>query len=137
MFRIFPDIRNERYVDPHLIVRTSQKINQREIDEHEIMEGPGRGKGEECDYFLREDLVTAPGPYDIGTAGCTGDSECQFLTLSEAKHFCSFQADCKTIVKHDDVDGTHCAGGLGCFTPRNGEPEVGGVDTVYEYLCSM
>ena len=101
------------------------------------MEGPGRGRGEECDYFLRKDPVTALGSYDIGTAGCTGDSECQFLTLRDAKNFCSSQVDCKTIVAHPDVDGTHCAGGLGCFTPRNGEPEVGGMDTVYEYLCSM
>ena len=104
------------------------------------MKGPGRGRGEECDYFLRQDLVTALGSYDVGTEGCTGDSECQFLTLREAKNFCSLQVDCKTIVEHLDMDNTHCAGGLGCFTPRNGEPEVGGVEDgsgVYEYLCSM
>ena len=49
---------------------------------------------------------------------CSGDSECQFRTLDEAKQFCNKQPNCSAILHH--FGANDCGGGHGCFTPRKG-----------------
>jgi len=61
----------------------------------------------------------ATGHFEVGVDGCDGVGECQFLKRSDAQAFCNRQAACTVVLMHPF--GGHCAGGLGCYTPRSGE----------------
>ena len=65
----------------------------------------------------------ASGVFEVGTNGCDGEAECQFLALEEAQNWCNQNTNCWHILEHED-DGTGCEGGKGCFTPRKGDTYV-------------
>jgi hypothetical protein len=59
------------------------------------------------------------GPFSVGTNGCIGYLECQFVSLTEASNFCQRLPECNGVVHDLANTRTNCERGLGCFYPRS------------------
>jgi len=76
-------------------------------------------------YFLHmRNGMTFNGLLKVGTGGCNGVDNCQFIGYDGATKFCDATPSCKGVVQaRADIAGG-CAGGFGCFFPATGEMEL-------------
>lgn len=86
-----------------------------------FMRGRCAGSSSSCSEYAYEKVAKyASGTFPKGTRDCDGVSQCQFVTIEQAKTFCNQESACTAVLKLYVSNNPLCDGGKGCYSPRKG-----------------